>query len=160
MGAFGRQEPLLDQKRDDPCAEEFFQRREAFFSGRRLEAIGRRKVAKMQRVVRWLSSSCRLRSPASRLIMAMTTPVVPSGRPSVVRWNSARHRWAMRQSSLMSPRWNRKYGRSILGIVNVKCRCGTGARTVSASSAPKSCTFFWWHDGQNHRPLHENGSKY
>jgi len=43
--------------------------------------------------------------------MAMTTPVVPSGRPSVVRWNSARQRWAMRQSSLMSPRWNRKYGR-------------------------------------------------
>gem|GEM_PF-2329491 len=28
-GAFGRQEPLLDQKRDDPCAEEFLQRGEA-----------------------------------------------------------------------------------------------------------------------------------
>jgi len=44
--------------------------------------------------------------------------------------------------------------------VNVKCRWGAGARTVSASRAPKSCAFFWWQEGQNHRPLQENASKY
>lgn len=33
-----------------------------------------------------------------------------------------------------------------MGIVKVKCRCGTGARTVSASREPKSCTFFWWQE--------------
>lgn len=27
---------------------------------------------------------------------------------------------------------------------------------VSVSNAPKSWTFFWWHEGQNQRPLHEN----
>jgi len=27
--SFGRQKPLLDQERDDPCTEEFLQRREA-----------------------------------------------------------------------------------------------------------------------------------
>jgi len=38
----------------------------------------------------------------------MTTPGTPWGRPGVARWNPARQRWAMRQSSLMSPRGNRR----------------------------------------------------
>ena len=28
------------------------------------------------------------------------------------------------------------------------------------SRAPTSCTFFWWQDGQNQRPLQENASRY
>ena len=48
----------------------------------------------------------------------------------------------------------------ILGMPKVKCLWGTGNRIVSVSNAPKSWTFFWWHDGQNQRPLHENASRY
>ena len=62
--------------------------------------------------------------------------------------------------SLSRFRSKRKYGRNILGMPKVKWRWGTGKRIVSVRSAPKSWTFFWWQDGQNQRPLHENAKRY
>ena len=92
--------------------------------------------------------------------MVMTAPGRASGKSRVVRMYSNKHSCAMRHRSLSRSRLKRKYGRSILGMPKVKCRCGTGNRIVSVSNAPKSWTFFWWQDGQNQRPLQEKASKY
>lgn len=53
----------------------------------------------------------------------------------------------------------RQYTRSTMGRLQTYLRLGGGYATDYLINSPNSSTFFWWRDGQNHRPLHEKARR-
>lgn len=92
--------------------------------------------------------------------MATAAPGTASS-SGVVSWkNSFNNSQPHRLSSERSFRSNRKYLRSILGMLKIKWRCGTALMTSWQSHSPNSITRFWWQDEQKWRCLQENAKRY
>ena len=86
--------------------------------------------------------------------------VVLSGSPVAATSSSRTVSQAAWASLPSSSRWCRKYGLSILGMVNTHCACPTSPSTSSRSSAAVAAPRLAAHDGHSSRVLHENARRY